>query len=74
MDDIYLSVEFWSRHHQTDQPATLLHSAIVTREEIARHLSEYRGQIHVFTGVYLHDEVSQMSLAERGLAHLETQS
>jgi hypothetical protein len=69
MTGIYMSVEFWGI--DDTGPRELLHSAIVTAEEIALHLKDYRGREHIITGFYLPGEVEGMTYTDRGLAHLD---
>ena len=72
MSTIYLGVEFYDYSQQGGE--VLLHSVIASPREIAVHLPDYRGKTHVITGFYTHEEVSQMSFTDRGLAHLEKQA
>lgn len=60
----YMQVEF------RDRANTLLHSATVTPQELAEHFRDYRGHEHRITGIMTEDEVKDLSLIDRGLAHL----
>jgi hypothetical protein len=60
----YMQVEFRSNDND------LLHSAIVTPQELAEHFRDYRGKEHRITGIMTAEEVKDLSLIDRGLAHL----
>lgn len=69
---MYLAIEIYPPVEELGLRALVpTHNVIATPEEMAEHMQDFRGHVHVITGFYTAEQVADMSLTDRGFAYLD---
>lgn len=68
---IYMAIEIYPSVQAATHGEDPSHNVIASPEEMANWMKDYRGAYHKITGFYTEDEVSGMSLTDRGFADRE---